>query len=269
MGKKSKENLLTTLLIDTPSGIEEEEILRLNGSHGMALHRSFPESENTEEGNVLQLNTEINLTAFYKLKLTDRQKSLLLDVLNYQIVNFGLNFNMMMCLWFIYLDLLGNAKSSLEVLDNRLRLSLTVSECIIKTLRDFQICLDPGQVIQLPQNVKEILRSGLMSKRTFGSRFVSWRPERFLGVKAVPVDIQFLERRQNSQPYSSYCKGYGESHPSAHCHKTKFSSELDGNNIEQEELTKEWKLLNQFSDRYHHLSDVLFAKISSLFWRRT
>lgn len=54
-----------------------------------------------------------------------------------------------------------------------------------------------------------------------------WRPERFLEVKAVLVDV-FMNRSGSSSRYSSYTKGYGESHRSPRRQKTPVSYELDG-----------------------------------------
>jgi hypothetical protein len=44
-----------------------------------------------------------------------------------------------------------------------------------------------------------------------------------------------IDRTGNTERYSSYCKGYGESHPSAHNQKTKTSFELDGGDLKDPE----------------------------------
>jgi len=63
-------------------------------------------------------------------------------------------------------------------------------------------------------------------------------PEIWLTIKTVDVD-EIIERTGNTERYSSYCKGYGESHPSAHYKKTGPSAELDG---ESTEIPKEISL---------------------------
>jgi hypothetical protein len=98
-----------------------------------------------------------------------------------------------------------------------------------------------------------------MSKRTYGSRYRTWRPEKFIKICAVPVDIQFLKRNDNSEPYSSYCKGYGESHPAAHRKKLKPSAELFGSGQDPYEL-EELKLFERCTDPVHLLSEYLLIK---------
>jgi len=262
MGKMKKENLRSKFPQATPKDLIDGEVSTHIESHGMALNRSFSETEKAEEGKFLQLNTDINLTASYRLKLTSRQKSLLLSILNYQSVNFGINFNMMLCIYYIYLDLLGNNKEATGVSDEYIRLTLTVSESILRYIGKFQLSLDPGQVMLIPTQLKEVLSPYLMSKRTYGSRFTSWRPEKFLSVRAVPVDIQFLERRTNSEPYSSYCKGYGESHPSARVSKTKPSSELDGTDPQVEIMNEESKTFRTMFSPMFQFAMSLYAKVS-------
>jgi len=235
-------------------GIEENLTLRPNGSHGMTLNRPFG-AEMSEENNIEQRNIDFHLTVRLKFSLTERQCSLLLDVLNYQAVHFGITFNSYLAMLTLYLRLTENRKAS-EVTSNMTTVTVNVTEIILRALKDFQFSLDPGQFVHLPERVKDILKEGLMTKRTFGSRFIAWRPETFLQVLTVPVDDLFLNPIHNSQPYISYCKGYGESHPNAHRHKTKFSSELDADALEEDRL-EELNLLVRSVHPRHKLSEVL------------
>jgi len=246
---------------DTPDltsslGNEENLNLRPNGSHGMALNRPFG-GEESEEKISEQSSCEFHLTVRLKMGLTDRQCGLLLEIMNYQAVRFGLNFNLYLGLWTLYSRLLGSKKNASYVDSDTFKVALMVTEIILETCRDFYFHLEPrDRNVHLPDNVKEILTPGLMSSRTYGSRFVAWRPDHFLEVLAVPVEHQFLEPDRFSSPYSSYCKGYGESHPSAHRHKTKYSSELDVN-VEEEDRLEVEKLLVQSVHPHHKLSEVL------------
>jgi hypothetical protein len=138
-------------------------------------------------------------------------------------------------------------------------MTVTVTEMILKVLKNTDLSLYPGNVYHLNSKLKSILSKGLMSKRTYGSRFKTWRPEKFLEVRIVPVDIQFLKRKKDTQPYSGYCKGYGESHPSAHKNKLKPSAEYDGVRVEfgQDE---EQHLFNRCTDPIHLLTEYMLIR---------
>jgi len=211
----------------TPN-VKSGELRDLSESHQMTLHRHLTvegDREMSFSTNPIEYHLTIRLT---HEALTRRELSLLLEVLCYQAVNFGVNLAMYLCISELYFRLLGNKRKAKEVKDSKIRLTLTVSEILLHSLRNLELPLDPKSYLMISGKTKQILSSGLMTSRTYGSRFKTWRPEKFFVVRIVPVDIQFLERRKGSEPYSGYCKGYGESHPSAHSKKTKPSPELDG-----------------------------------------
>jgi hypothetical protein len=204
------------------------ELRDLSESHQMTLHRPLTvegEGAKTFSTNPIEYHLTIRLT---HETLSRRELSLLLEVIEYQIVRWGISLPMYLCLSDLYFRLLGNKRSSKEVKESKIRLTLTVAEILLHSLRESEFPLDTEYVLQISDKVVKLLRQHLMSSRTYGSRYKTWRPEKFFVVRIVPVDIQFLERRKGSEPYSGYCKGYGESHPSAHSKKTKPSPELDG-----------------------------------------
>jgi hypothetical protein len=170
-----------------------------------------------------------------------------------------MNFNMYLAMYELYFRVLGQKSNSKEVKESYLRKTLTVSEIIFKTLKNKEFSLDSRMVFYLPGPVKSILRTGLMSKRTYGSRFRSWRPEKFITIKAVPVDIQFLKRKKDTQPYSGYCKGYGESHPSAHNQKLRPSAEYDGESVEFG-LAEDKFIFQRCTDPIHLLSEYMLIR---------
>jgi hypothetical protein len=145
------------------------------------------------------------------------------------------------------------------VKEPKLRFVLIVAEILLHSLKGIKFPLDHKQVIEISPKVTNLIRPHLMSSRTYGSRYKTWRPEKFFVVRIVPVDIQFLERRKGSEPYSGYCKGYGESHPSAHSKKTKPSPELDGDGstfvISEEEF-----LFQRCTEPIHVLCEFLLIK---------
>lgn len=240
---------------------ELETLRSSNGSHQMTLTRT-PQIEGIGE-DISYNSIEYHLTArITNESLTVRDLSLLLEVLNYQCVHFGVNFTMRLTLYEIYFRCLGNKRSSREVKNNKIRLTLTVSEILLHSLRGVEHSLDTREFVELSPTVKSILGKHIMSSRTYGSRYRTWRPEKFVVVKAVPVDIQFLNSRKRPNRYSSYCKGYGESHPSNHSKKTMPSAELDGNGtwFGQDE---EMNLFIRCTDPIHVLCEFLLIKYNN------
>jgi len=262
MSKKKKENPLRQTQISNPKDLESDPRPLTDESHGVTLNRPFGVTDAAERID-LERNIEFHLTIQLKMHLSPRQLSLLLDVLNYQAVRFGMNFNMVLAMWELYFRLLGNKKSAAYVSEGKIKVTLTVTEILLRTMKHESISLSPGDFYHIPKSVKDLLRPGLMSHRTYGSRFKTWRPEKYLHVRIVPVEVQFIEHSQDSQPYISYCKGYGESHPSAHRQKTKISPELDSDvvRIDQDE---EMKLLVESVHPQHLLAELLINTFRSL-----
>jgi hypothetical protein len=226
--------------------------------HGMTLNRPFGEKNGVAEES--HISIEYHLTArLTNSSLSRKELSLLLDVLNFQACSFGVNLNMEIAMYELYFRLLGNKTQSKEIRENHIRLTLTVSELILKNPKGCDFSLYAGEVFTLNPKLVDLLRPGLMSKRTYGSRYRTWRPEKFIKICAVPVDIQFLKRNDNSEPYSSYCKGYGESHPAAHRKKLKPTAELFGSGQDPYEL-EELKLFERCTDPVHVLSEFLLIK---------
>jgi hypothetical protein len=174
-------------------------------------------------------------------------------------VNFGVNLGMMLALSELYFRILGNKRKASEVNDGKLRTVVTVAEVLLKTLGALEFSLDSKVKNEVPTEVKELLRPHLMSKRTYGSRYRSWRPEKLVRVTAVPVSVQFeREPKSGSKRYSGYTKGYGESHGNAHKSKTKPSAELDG---EQDLLDNaERNLKHRMTDPEHQSANSLWIK---------
>jgi hypothetical protein len=259
MDIKRKENFL--------SGVEKSSDPRAqglgdNGSQSMTLTQSNGELEWLGES--VPLSTEYHLTIqITNSQLSLREMGLLLGVLNYQAVNYGVNLNMELALYELYFRILGNKKSSMEIRNAHLRLVITVTENILKFLKGSSFSGNSKEFIQLPPKVKEILARGLMSKRTYRSRYMTYRPERLLRIRIVPVDVQFLTRNRTTLKYSGYTKGYGESHPSAHFKRTKPSAELDGDDRTPEQV-EELKLFERCTDPVHLLSEFLIIKLNNL-----
>lgn len=255
--KKGKPSAST----DQPTHLSESEhLIDLDGSHQMTLTQPFGSREAVSPDSIsIEYHLTISVT---NESLSRRELSLLLEVLCYQAVNFKVNLTMFMAIYELYFRLLGQKRNSSDILDSNVRRSVTIAEILLDTLRNHAWSLDPKQGIEFPEQSREILKPHLMSKRTYGSRYRTWRPEKFLVVRIVPVDV-LMNRSPGTQPYSSYCKGYGESHPSAHRKLTKPSAELDGDSSDPV-LAEERKLFIRCTEPLHVLSEFLLIRYKQL-----
>jgi len=236
-----------------------------NGSHDVTLdstQRNF--LENPKDLNEA-LSTDYHLTAeIPNSSLSQRDLSLLLEVLNYQIVYFGCNLSMYIGLCELYFRVKGNALTSKEVSIGKIRLTLMVSEILIGAFKETSHSLYSGEFTLISAKLRELLSPYLMTKRTYGSRFRTYRPEKFIRIKAVPVN-RLIDRPQfRTERYSGYTKGYGESHGNAHRKKSKPSVELDGSGGPDKE---ERNLNLRMTDQEHVKPNSLWIKFRNLFWK--
>lgn len=199
-----------------------------NGSHVVTLPR--PSGRTSSSLEKPDISTAFYLTVrVANSSLTRKHFRLMLDCLIYEITVDGIDLKKYLMLEHLMTTLLGTKLDPLELHDKNERKLSLISQIIMRDLR--------GKEFSLGNEVKEFLSEDtirtltdnklVMSKRTYGSRRVYWDPGKFLSIKTVSVET-IIERSGNSERYSSYCKGYGESHQSAHNQKTKPSFELDG-----------------------------------------
>jgi hypothetical protein len=192
----------------------------------MALDQSSQNGEDLTE--LLDLTTEYQLTVKLEMQLTRRQISFLLEILNYQMVYFGVTFGMYLTVEHLSSLLIGQKSDPKEIKDENERRVTTLARILLSSVgnRDLNMI----SAWEVPESIvqKVIENNLIMDKRVYGSRLQHWRPEKYITILAVPLNIQFERVKGRSERYSSYCKGYGESHPSAHRKKTKPSQELDG-----------------------------------------
>lgn len=215
---------------------------------------TVPPQTNIAGGDELNslLQSDYHLTVQLKFKLERRQVSLLLGVLCYQSVHFGVTFPMYLQMLHLNEILIGSKIRASEIRDRYERLSVELSQVIIRDLAGRY--LEFNEFLQLSsQTHKLVLRSrALMTKDTYKSRHTHWRPEFFLRLKTVPVDV-IIERSGNSVRYTSYCKGYGEGTGTARKGRTKECFELDG------EESPKWILSEQLSAKEFAQETFLLA----------
>jgi len=143
--------------------------------------------------------------------------------------------------------LFGQKTDPLDLGNEHERRLVSLSLSILRSVREFDFTPGETQKIQLSYELKEfILKTELiMDKRTYMSRKGHWNPEKWIRISTVAVETIF-ERSGNSERYSSYCKGYGESHKSLHYKKTRPSAELDGEEPEPREIR-----LSEYQDLFN------------------
>jgi hypothetical protein len=232
------------------------ETLTTNGSHVVTLTQSEEYLQNPRNLREL-ISSEYHLTATIpNSQLGNRELSLVLDVLNYQIVHHGCNFSMMLALVELTLRL-SRGRMPDEINDGRIRLTVTVSSILLKSLKGLDFSLYQGDFYQVDSEIRNLVMPYLMSKRTYGSRYRTWRPERLIRIRAVPVVALFERDSSRSKRYSGYTKGYGESHGNAHRMKTKPSYETDGADVPDKE---ERNLILRMTDQVHQMSNILWIK---------
>ena len=237
-----------------------EETSRPDGSHVVTLTPGLGFLENPVSLSEY-ISTEYNLTASVpNSSLSIRDLSLLLEVLSFHIVHYGANFSMILALTELSLRISGGRKEH-EISDSKIRQTVSVSQIILKELHDSQFSLYSGDFVAVRSEIKELLMPYLMSKRTYGSRFRHWRPEKFIKIKAVPVSILYERTPHKTERYSGYTKGYGESHGNAHKFKTKPNFELDGLDVPDKETRN---LILRVSSPEHQNSNQLWIKYRNL-----
>lgn len=208
-----------------------EQVSRLStqcGSHGVALTQ--PRTGKMRNKNRLtDISTPFYLTVrMSNHSLTKKHIGLILDTLLYEIYQKSeIRLSQFLMVTHLFQILMGEKTEPTE-LNYRAASRVILVRSLIKALSD-QEFLSEDMVGVLPEKHRQqALDSGvIISRRTYDSRRVHWKPEKWLAIRSVPVD-ELIERTGKSERYSSYCKGYGESHPSAHFKSTPPSAELDG-----------------------------------------
>lgn len=252
-----KDNLQNFLQIinDFSDSIREEERSVRKSRVASDGSQPNPFKEVSEFDLLSLISMDYQLTVRLKNStLTRRQISILLAILNYQSCYFGLNFGMYLGLDYLSGLLIGNKSEPLLIKDKFERETVFVTQIILSSIGGQELSLK--SLTEVPRKLTESFEENhfVMSRRTYGSRFSTYKPENLLQILAVPLDIFMNRENGKSEPYSSYCKGYGESHPNARNLKTKPSFELDGETREIDYLhfadIQNQLILNQLELRY-------------------
>jgi len=202
-----------------------------SGAHGVTLTETKTVRKRT--GSNSDITTGVYLTVrISNSSLTKKHFRLILDTLLFEIVRDGIDLYQYLMMEHLMSLLLGPKLKPLDLLNEHERRVSLISMILMRDLRGLDFGLENGPKRFLSKDLVETLSSSdlLMSERTYNSRKSLWKPERYLSIQTVLIDT-LIERSGKTVRYSSYCKGYGESHPSSHKQKVRPSAELDGKDL--------------------------------------
>jgi hypothetical protein len=189
------------------------------------------------------IKTEFYMTIQPKVtNLSSREASMLLMVCNVFGLQDGIDTTLYLSMEFLFNYLTRSGSLEIDkISDERVRQTCLLTHLILSSFRGEWT--DMGQRIRVTdqQVIDAVIDSNwLPDRRTFNSWKQHWDPERWLSVRIVPVEY-LLDRSKFSEPYSGYCKGYGEG-TSRGAQSTPYDSELDGEEY-TEPLPPEFNLL--------------------------
>lgn len=191
------------------------------------------------------------MTIRSKVQFTRKQLCMLSGIALSEVAENGLTISDWIVLEWLYSTLLGNKLTPFERKDRKeFELSL-----LLKIVLQSGTWMDFEEKKELPEDVRTLILSSKLvpSGRVKASWQTHWKIENYIEFRFVPLDL-LLERSKDTSPYSSYCKGYGESSRMGRRQKTRPSMELDGEDVD---LEKDKTMSLDFSNLTHILTAVL------------
>jgi len=170
--------------------------------------------------------------------MNDRTAAILLKVLMFEILPQGVDFTGYLTVEFLVNYLMRTHTDPMEIRDEKDRQAVMLGNLILAGIRGEWMNLQE-RIKFSPSVIQEITNSGwLPDTRTYNSWRQYHRPRQFLEILTVPLDT-YEKRSLETQRYSSYTKGYGNGGHVSRVQKTRFDSELDGEESDRDppELT--------------------------------
>lgn len=201
-----------------------------------------------QEKNPLSISMEFQMTIRSRIEqLTVRQASMLLMVLNVRALAHGVDITLYLSQEFLFNLLVKSGQRPEEVRDEKIRQSVMLAELILSYIRGNWLSFTETEKLP-PEVIEKILSTGwIPNEQTLGSWKVYWQPEKFLEFRIVPLET-LMKRSGTSEPYSSYCKGYGQDGHRSRVLKTRYSPELDGSTEEPNPPNLPFEDLEHFVD---------------------
>lgn len=161
-------------------------------------------------------NGQVHWILHWDMSLTPREKALVQETLILRIVVSGMTFGD----YLLLSELRFQFKESSG--DYHQRRLITYSD----------ILLDQSKSYELRKMMIEDLywSEGKDYRRIYGNLKKHWIPERFISFEDIPLET-YIDLPRRGEPYSSYCKGYGEG-SSRGLIVTPPSAELDGEQLD-------------------------------------
>lgn len=210
------------------------------------------------KGKNLSFFSEVQMTIRARVHFGRRKASLLLAVLAAMALGEGIDLLGYMSLIYLY-NWIKEDKSNLGAQEYKLSMTLRFTEFLIRELAQEWLTFDDLIVVEIDSQIFQDLSSFLPTSDQYNSWKVHYQPREFLEVRIVPLDT-YSERETNTQRYSAYCKGYGNGGKPYPAGKTRYSSELDGEDEEAKPLVftqNQLDQINALSERLTKLEEYI------------
>jgi hypothetical protein len=165
--------------------------------------------------------------------LSPRQASMLLAVAITRAVVNGIDFTLYLSIEYLSNHLRKSGWDTLYIKDERIRQTALLSELIISSVEGNWLNLVEVEEIDLEVRQKIADTGWLPSERTLMSWKQVWDLEKYLKVRIVPVENLMSRTPTTAERYSGYTRGYGNDGSPPTPGKTRPSSELDGDEVEE------------------------------------
>lgn len=176
---------------------------------------------------------EYQMTIRAKRHIDRHQASMLLMVLLCETIQIGFDFSGALTMDYLYLLLLGSKQDPAEIRDQKERQTAMLAKLLLSYQQGTWLSFTDRVLV--PESVLVEIRKTewLPSQRTLRSWKDWWRPRKFLELRFVRLESLIDDHEQNTIPYDSYTKGYGNGGKLSRVKKTRYSPELDGESADR------------------------------------
>jgi hypothetical protein len=177
---------------------------------------------------ILDFQEEYQMTIRVRKKLDSHSASMVLMCLISKVVTLGFDFSAALSMDFLYLKVLGSKETPELIRNEKIRKTAMLAKLLISHQQGTWLTFTTREKVP-NEIVAKIVETGwLPNWRTLASWKTYWEPESFLELRFVRLTSLIENHESNTEPYSSYTKGYGNGGKVSRVKKTRYSSELDG-----------------------------------------
>jgi hypothetical protein len=184
---------------------------------------------------ILDFQEEYQMTIRVRKKLDSHQASMVLMCLIVKVIQLGFDFSAALSMDFLYLKVMGSKEFPEQIRDEKIRKTAMLAKLLISYQQGSWLTFTERE--RIPKEVLQTIRESgwLPSQRTLASWRNFWEPESFLELRFVRLESLIENHESNTEPYSSYTKGYGNGGKVSRIKKTRYDSELDGETTDRPE----------------------------------